>query len=239
MIKLYQFPPVFGRNVSPFTLKLETWLRLAELPYEVVAIRNPGQGPKGKLPFIEDDDGTFVADSSLIIAHLSRTRGIDLDAGLDPVQRAQALALQRLFEDHLYFVGVFSRWLDPEGWQSFGPALFGTLPPPLRQIVAAFVRRRVRSNLYAQGLGRHSRDELYALGRSDLEAIATPARRPAVLRDRPADHDRRGRLRLPRQHAAGPDRERAQADRRELSQSRRLDRGDGPALRLRLLAANC
>jgi glutathione S-transferase len=190
MIKLYQFPPVFGRNVSPFTLKLETWLRLAELPYEVVAIRNPGQGPKGKLPFIEDDDGTFVADSSLIIAHLSRTRGIDLDAGLDPIQRAQALALQRLFEDHLYFVGVWSRWVDPEGWESFGPALFGTLPPPLRQIIAAFVRRKVRNDLHAQGLGRHSRDELYAMGRSDLQGIATLlGDRPYFATDRPTTID--------------------------------------------------
>jgi glutathione S-transferase len=190
MIKLYQFPPVFGRNVSPFTLKLETWLRLAGLPYEVVAIRNPGKGPKGKLPFIEDDDGTFVADSSLIIAHLSRSRGIDLDAGLDPLQRAQALALQCLFEDHLYFVGVWSRWVDPEGWQSFGPALFGTLPRPLRQIIATFVRRRVRNDLHAQGLGRHSRDELYAMGRSDLEAIATLlGDRPFFATDRPTTID--------------------------------------------------
>jgi glutathione S-transferase len=190
MIKLYQFPPVFGRNISPFTLKVETWLRLAELRYQVVAIRNPGQGPKGKLPFIEDDDGTFVADSSLIIAHLSRTRGIDLDADLDPVQRAQALALQRLFEDHFYFVGVWSRWVDPEGWQSFGPAVFGSLPPPLRQSIAAFVRRKVRNDLHAQGLGRHSRDELYAMGRSDLQAIATLlGDRPYFATDRPTTID--------------------------------------------------
>jgi glutathione S-transferase len=190
MIKLYQFPPVFGRNVSPFSLKLETWLRLAELPYEVVALRNPGQGPKGKLPFIEDEDGTFVADSSLIIAHLSRTRGIDLDAGLDPLQRAQAVALQRLFEDHLYFVGVWSRWVDPEGWESFGPALFGSVPTPLRHVIAAFVRRRVRNDLDAQGLGRHSQDELYALGRSDLEAIATLlGDRPFFATDRPTTID--------------------------------------------------
>jgi len=173
VIKLYQFPPVFGRNISPFTLKLETWLKLAGLPYRVVAIRNPSQGPKGKLPFIEDEDGTFVADSSLIIEHLSRTRGIDLDAGLDPTRRAQALALQRLFEDHLYFIGVWSRWLDPEGWQSFGPAVFHGIPPPVRQLVAAFVRRRVRGELRAQGLGRHSQAELYAMGQADLAAIAT------------------------------------------------------------------
>ena len=52
MIRLHQFPPVFGRNVSPFTLKLETWLRLAEVPYEIVPTRNPARGPKGKLPFM-------------------------------------------------------------------------------------------------------------------------------------------------------------------------------------------
>jgi glutathione S-transferase len=172
VIKLYQFPPVFGRNVSPFTLKLETWLKLAGLPYEVVAIRNPGQGPKGKLPFIEDDDGRFIADSSLIIEHLSRSRGIDLDAELDPRQRAEGLALQRLIEEHLYFVLVWSRWIDPEGWQSFGPALLGSIPPPVRQLVAITVRKRIRRALFAQGLGRHQRAEIYAMGRADLAALA-------------------------------------------------------------------
>lgn len=41
MIKLHQFPPVFGGKISPFTLKLETWLRVAGLPYEVVTMLNP------------------------------------------------------------------------------------------------------------------------------------------------------------------------------------------------------
>jgi glutathione S-transferase len=190
VIKLYQFPPVFGRNVSPFTLKLETWLKLTGLPYRVVAIRNPGQGPKGKLPFIEDDDGSFIADSSLIIEHLSRTRGVDPDAGLEPGQRALALALQRLFEDHLYFVGVWSRWVDPEGWAVFGPALLAGVPAPARHVVAAFVRRRVRKSLDAQGLGRHRQDEIYAMGRADLEAIARLlAERPFFVADRPTTID--------------------------------------------------
>jgi hypothetical protein len=49
MIRLHQFPPAFGGDVSSFTLKFETWLRLAALPYEVVATVNPGRGRSCKL----------------------------------------------------------------------------------------------------------------------------------------------------------------------------------------------
>jgi glutathione S-transferase len=171
MLKLHQFPPVFGRNVSPFTLKLEAWLKLTGLPYEVVPTRNPGRGPKGKLPFIEDEDGSVIGDSGLIIEHLKRTRGVDPDRELSARQRATALALQRLLEDHFYFIGVWSRWLDPDGWRDFGPALFASVPPPLGRIIGSFIRRRVRQGLHAQGLGRHSQAELYAMGRADLEAV--------------------------------------------------------------------
>ena len=190
MIKLHQFPPVFGRNVSPFTRKLETWLRLAGLPYQLVPTRNPGRGPKGKLPFIVDDDGTVVADSSLIIEHLVRTRGIDLDGELSREQRAQAVALQRLFEDHLYFIAVWSRWIDPDGWRDFGPALFGSVALPLRWPLATFVRRQVRNGLHAQGLGRHSQAELYAMGRADLEAVSVTLHdRPFFFGERPTTID--------------------------------------------------
>ena len=36
MIQLYQFEPAFGLpNASPFCMKVETWLRMAALPFEV------------------------------------------------------------------------------------------------------------------------------------------------------------------------------------------------------------
>ena len=116
-VTLVQFPPVWGRNVSPFTLKLETWLKLAEIPYTVRHSTDLGKAPKRKLPFIEDGL-VAIGDSSLIIEHLKATRGIDPDAGLSDRERAEALALQRMFEDHFYYVLMYSRWLDPEGWAS-------------------------------------------------------------------------------------------------------------------------
>ncbi|HJM48751.1 MAG TPA: glutathione S-transferase N-terminal domain-containing protein [Alphaproteobacteria bacterium] len=72
MIKLYQFPPGWGLpSYSPFCLKLETWLRLTALPYEVVDEPDPRKGPKAKLPYI-DDGGTVLGDSGLIIDYISR-----------------------------------------------------------------------------------------------------------------------------------------------------------------------
>lgn len=170
-VRLFQFPRVWGRNISPFTLKLETWLTLAGIPFEVVETMNPRSGPKGKIPYIEDG-GQRIGDSALIIEHLTRTRGVDLDRALDRHARAEAVALQRLFDDHLYFVGVYSRWLDPEGWPTVRRGLLRRLPPGVREAVGALLQLKVRRALTGQGILRHGRDEIYAMGATDLETVS-------------------------------------------------------------------
>jgi glutathione S-transferase len=171
IVKVVQFPPVWGRNVSPFALKLVTWLKLAGVPFEVKDSLNLMKAPKGKLPFIVDA-GREIGDSSLIIEHLKATRGIDPDAGLDGRRKGGALALQRLFEDHLYFIMVYSRWIDPQGWGIVGRDYFATLPAPIRPAARAGSRLKVSRMLKAQGLGRHSPAEIYGFAREDLAAVA-------------------------------------------------------------------
>src|SRR5689334_21420766 len=90
-IKLFVFPRMFAiPNLSPFCCKLETWLRIAQIPYEVVETRDPRTAPRRKLPYIEDD-GVRIPDSEVVIEHLARRRSIDPDAHLSPAQRATAL----------------------------------------------------------------------------------------------------------------------------------------------------
>ena len=103
MITLYQFEPAFGLpNASPFCMKLETWLRMAQLPYEAPTMRmtDMRKAPKGKMPYIVDQ-GRVVSDSTFIIDYLKATYGDKLDNWLSPEQRAVALAFQRLLEENL------------------------------------------------------------------------------------------------------------------------------------------
>jgi len=56
MIKLFQFAPAFGLpNASPFCMKLETYLRMAGLPFELVNSGDVMKAPNHKLPYIHHD----------------------------------------------------------------------------------------------------------------------------------------------------------------------------------------
>lgn len=190
MITLHQFAPCWDLpNASPFCMKVETYLRMANLPYRTQIVLNPAKGPKGKLPYIVDG-GNTVADSSFILDYLKATYGDGLDAHLGAAERARALALQRLLEEHLYWCAVHDRWAVDENWALTKPAFFGALPAAARDLVARLARRSQLKALRAQGVGRHTTEEVYALGKSDLTALSDAlAGQPFFLGDRPTSLD--------------------------------------------------
>jgi glutathione S-transferase len=169
-IKLFQFPRMFGiPNLSPFCCKLETWLRIAQIPYEVVDTPDPRKGPKGKLPFIEDD-GVRIADSSRIIDHLVRTRGVDPDAHLDAGQRSIALLVQRTLEEHYAFVLAYTHLLRDEGFRHTRTR-FNSVPAIMRPLVSSMVQRQIRDLLWKQGILRHSDEEIVEAALRDWRAV--------------------------------------------------------------------
>jgi len=177
-IKLFQFPRMFGiPNVSPYCCKLETWLRIARVPYEVVDTPDPRKGPKGKVPFIEDA-GVRIADSSLIVDHLVRTRGVDPDARLDASQRAIALLVQRTLEEHYAFVVLYTHFVRAEGWQHMR-VRFDSVPALVRPLVGNLVRGRMKKLLWMQGVLRHSDEDIVESALRDWRAVLT------VLGDEP------------------------------------------------------
>lgn len=179
MITLLKFPPAFGlTDPSPFCIKVELLLKLAGLAYRTECVTNPGRGPKGKLPAIVDGVET-IGDSEIIRWHLERRYGVDFDAGLSAVERARAHAYARLLEERTYWAIAATRWLEDEHWQTTLDGIFVSVPALLRRPIGALVRRRIRRAHHAQGMGRHGREERYAMARRDIDAIA------AELGDKP------------------------------------------------------
>ena len=172
MIKLYQFAPAFGLpNMSPFCMKVETYLRMAGLPYECPRKADIFKSPKGKMPYI-DDNGKVLADSTFIVDYLKATYGDKLDAKLTARQRALGVVIQRTFEESLYWPVVYSRWIEDVGFNTVKEAAFAKLGFPMRQLIPVFARRGLRKQLHAQGTGRHSRDDIYAIGCRDVTALS-------------------------------------------------------------------
>jgi glutathione S-transferase len=190
MIVLYQFPPAFGLpNASPFCMKVENYLRMTGLPYRSAYGLELSKSPKGKLPFIEDE-GRLVGDSGLILDDLKAKHGDPLDAGLSPRERAASLGLIRLMEEHLYWCMVHARWIEPAGLEITRQAFFAQMPGPARWIVPLLVRRGIAKQLHGQGMGRHSRDEIYAMAAADIGALADfLGDRPYFLGERPTTLD--------------------------------------------------
>jgi glutathione S-transferase len=172
MIKLYQFAPAFGLpNASSFCLKLETYLRMAEIPYESVYGSDLPKAPKGKMPYIEDGDKR-IGDSNFIIEYLKQTYGDRLDANLTPPERAISLAMRRLIEENLYWAMVHNRWVEPANWEQTKAAFFDELPPLLKAFVPNVARKDTLKRLVAHGMGKHSSEEIYAIGTADIIALA-------------------------------------------------------------------
>lgn len=167
MITLYAFGPMWGLpDPSPFVIKTATQLKMAGLDYRT-APGDRDKAPKGKLPFI-DDDGETIADSVHIRDHILQKHGVDLDAGLSPLQRAQAWTIERMLEDHLYWAIVNSRWNDDANFAK-GPADFFNGAPAA---VMEAARAQVIANLQGQGFGRHTPATVGDLARRSLAALS-------------------------------------------------------------------
>ena len=191
MIVLHQYPAVYGlSSLSPFCIKVETYLTFCRLPYKIVTELNPSRGPKGKMPFIEDK-GQIIADSSLIVSYLKKNYSDTLDSDLTPQQHAIGLGIQRLTEEHLYWILLYARWGDEAGFSATKKHFSPMFPFGIGPVVMSLLRKRLIKQGYAQGMLRHSADEIYQFGREDLAAIAQLLNEGKIflLGQRPTSYD--------------------------------------------------
>jgi len=178
VVYLYQFSrtPVIP-SMSPYCLKVETWLRLAGLKYENVDHKMKHRSKKGQLPFIELN-GEEIADSTLIIKELSQKFGKDIDAALTQDQRNISHAMISMIENKLVWVIMWWKTKTPEnvikGYKVNLQHALGTWVP--NGILNFFFKytysRRGLKKVKAQGIGVHKPDEILEFGQNDLKVLS-------------------------------------------------------------------
>jgi glutathione S-transferase len=190
-IRLFAFGTGWGvpfATAAPFPLKLATWLRMAKIPFDFVVANDPSKGPKGKSPWIEYG-AARMGDSTLIIEHLKERFGIDFDAHLDARQRALAISVQRMLEEHYHQCFEHQLFFGRGGAERLRE-LAATMPIPLRWLAPTVIKRAFGKQLHARGMGRHSEDVIIGQGKSDLDALAVLlGDQPYLLGDRPSSID--------------------------------------------------
>lgn len=190
MIKVFTFKPAWGLPTpSSFGLKLETYLRMADIPYECEYVQRPAASPKATVPWIEDGD-VLLADSGFILEYLQKTFGDRLNEGLDPAQLANAHAVRRMFEENLARIIGYTRWLMDENWPETRDIAFGEMEEPWKSDISAKAREKIREDMVLHGIGRHTPDEVQAIGIRDVQAVETLlGDKEFLLDDRPRELD--------------------------------------------------
>ena len=166
--------PQVSPDISPFVVKLETWLRMSGIDYETRTGTNR-EMPYKKLP-VARINGELVPDSSLIIRRLRQLHPQAIsDDNLSETNRAVSAALTALFEQHLYFVVLFVRWCVPANFNTYKPLLLDyarRITPgwqqPLLSLLAPVIfpmaRNKLRRQAWQQGTARHTIEEINAMG---------------------------------------------------------------------------
>jgi len=68
--KLWIMPACWGLpNASPFVVKVQAWLRMADIPHETLELRGPARSATGKVPYLDR-----VLESSNLVAYCERLR---------------------------------------------------------------------------------------------------------------------------------------------------------------------
>lgn len=189
MITLYRFGPAWGKFgcISQFVLKIETYLRMADIEFETCSLgaEFAETAPKGRLPYIAHN-GAQVADSGFIIDYLKEQFGDPLDAGLSPIDRARGHTIKRMVEEHVWWVMARERWWSPE-------APYWDTPGLLKEVDQADyeeARDDSQRKCIEHGVGAFTEDELAQRAQQDIDALAALlGEQPYFLGERPTSVD--------------------------------------------------
>ncbi|KAL7842582.1 hypothetical protein SRHO_G00242710 [Serrasalmus rhombeus] len=171
-IILHQFsrPKNGVPSLSPFCLKMETYLRMVDLPYQNYF--DGSLSPQGKMPWIEYNH-ECVSGTEFIIDFLEEKLGVSLNKSLSGPEQAVARAITKMVEEHLYWTIVYCQWVENVEQTQNLLDVPGPLSEVLKWTLCQLNGGLVKREMFCQGIGRFTRDELYTLMERDMRTLAT------------------------------------------------------------------
>jgi len=178
MVYLFQYTrsPVIP-SISPFCLKLESWLKLHGIKYQNVDHKCKFRSKKGMLPFIELN-GEEIADSNIVIDTLSKKFEKSMPAELTQDQKNVQHAMIAMVENHLHWTVVYWKSKDVDnilkGYKlNLQSAIGSKAPASLLNFYFKYTfcrkgMKKVRSN----GMGAHTPEEIENFGKKDLQTLS-------------------------------------------------------------------
>lgn len=181
---------IYGSNISYFTGKLEMYLRVKGMPYELIAMKAPGDRYRVKratgsdqMPAVTLADGRWMTDTTPIMAWLEAQQPSPALFPSDPEQRFFSLLLEDYADEWLWRPAMHYRWYSAEGAMFASRHLATELMAgiPLPGALKRFALRRRQRGGYTRG------DGVRAGNRLQVEAVYHDnlAWLLAVLQERP------------------------------------------------------
>ncbi|XP_053382138.1 failed axon connections homolog [Mercenaria mercenaria] len=166
---LHTWPRVkFVPNMDPFSMKLETYLRINQIPYQMDENHENGPDNKSCLPWIEYN-GKRMAGSQMIIKYLSDIWDKDLNEHLPLEDKEKATEIQTWLEEHTYWVHYHLRWY--VFWDDMLINMF-KCPAIVNKFVRGLARWYQKKLTEEAGIGCHSDEEVKDMLVEDLRKFS-------------------------------------------------------------------
>lgn len=115
-----------------------------------------------------------MGDSNLIYKHLiSEDKICDLDSHLTPLQNAHATSVRIFIEEYAHWLRLYDLWIaNFVKTRTFCLSVVGIKSWVLQVMIGWYARRQQMAALHAQGIGRHSEEEVGMFTAEAVKVIA-------------------------------------------------------------------
>jgi len=172
VVYLCQFPLCPSvRTISPFALKLETWLKLTGIKYE--NIHTMKFSSKGQTPYIELN-GEQIPDSNVIIEKLKAKFQVNPEKDIPETDLAMAHAATVMVENHTAHIGFHYRY--GHHMENFLNTLKLAEYYPSGKAIkhwGRFQPAMTRFRSYLHGIGRHENSIVWEMSFKDLASLSS------------------------------------------------------------------